>query len=1431
MSSQWHELCNVWPLDPTKGAKRQLRESDKPMKVSHLQFGMLKPHEMQRVAHLQVVNRELYQQPSRVPQPFGPLDLRLGASSKVTLCETCGRKLADCVGHFGVVDLELPVFHIGYFKTVMTLLQCICKVCARTLIYEAEAAQYLARMRAYEGKPLQQRQLQKLVIEKCKRMTRCAHCDAVVGSVKKAGALKIVHERFRSKRDDGTEELYASLEAALAANKELEPLLSKVQDTITPAVALSLLQRLSTEDCEMLSMRPLVGRPEEMILTKLLVPPVCIRPSVTAAMTSGSNEDDLTIKIGDIVHINTIIKDSLSKGSSVSNVQGLWDFMQLQVASYINSELPGVPASVRQSMKSRKYTGLCQRMKGKTGRFRGNLSGKRVDFSSRTVISPDPNMSINEVVMPALLAKVLTYPQTVCAANRAQLQEAVRAGPDGFNGANFIVERSGAKKYLKYTNRHKVALSLRDGDVVERHVRNGDVVLFNRQPSLHKVSIMSHRVRVMPWRTFRFNVCVCSPYNADFDGDEMNLHVPQTEESRAEASVLMGVENNLVTPRSGEPLIAAIQDFITCTYLVTHKDMFLDKAQFCQACTYFADAAERIVLPPPAILKPVELWTGKQVFSVLLNPAANYSGTGDPNREVTVNLSTKNKSYSKAGAEMCPSDGWTLFYNSQLLAGVVDKAIVGSGSKASLFYVIERDNSPAQAARAMQRLAKFSARWLASYGFSIGISDVTPSASLVKRKAAKIADAYAAVDELIAQFGRGELVLQAGCSAEQTLENKITKVLSDVRGECGDICLAELKPTNAPLIMTMCGSKGSNINISQMVACVGQQTVSGSRIPNGFLYRTLPMFEKNSRIPAAKGFCANSFYSGLNPTEFFFHTMGGREGLVDTAVKTADTGYMQRRLMKALEDLSVQYDGTVRNSVGSVIQFRYGDDCLDPSLMEGDSKPVNFERTFSSARVEAAVRSRAAAEAWLLPRQMLDRLSAFFAAPDMTRLGAGGSVPRAELVSEKFLEDLRAFMIEKVDELAETRARFGLDPHTAAEPGSALAGVEHAVGEAASVMPSQLDAFLTTAFFKYRRAEIEPGSAVGALGAQSIGEPGTQMTLKTFHFAGVASMNITLGVPRIREIINASKNISTPIIKAPLLNPDEERAARIVKGRVEKTTLGEIASEITAVYARSQVYMLIRLDDDRIRRLQLDVSVESVAAAILAVSKLKLTPDSLAVDRTSIRITPAQREKESLSAAVQTLKNKLSGIVVCGIPSVDRAIISKDAGKHMLMVDGIDLQAVMGIKGIDAYSTTSNHIIEVERTLGIEAARQTIMNEIDFTMSSHGMSVDQRHLMLLADLMSFRGEILGITRFGIGKMKNSTLMLASFEKTMDILFDAAVRHRVDAINGVSECIIMGVPVSIGSGAMKVHYNYDAAAKELGTAGRKLIRPSLALAAH
>lgn len=474
----------------------------------------------------------------------------------------------------------------------MDILKCICKCCSSILLDDKERRDILKKMRNPRTEFLKKSELHKRVVKRCNAMAggqktaTCSKCGYMNGMVKKL-QLKITHEQGNRILDE--------INVAISDKRELRASVS-VPPEIDPKVVYSLFKNMSDEDCELLY---LSDRPEKLLVTSIPVPPIAIRPSVFVDGGTQSNENDITERLKRIIQANASLHQEMSDSSPVKSLNQ-WIDLQMEVAQYINSDVRGVPL---QMQPPRPLSGFTQRLKGKQGRFRGNLSGKRVEYTGRTVISPDPNLKITEVAIPILMAQILTYPERVSQHNIEKLRQCVRNGPNKYPGAKFIRHPDGNEMSLMFSSRKRYADELKFGYIVDRHLEDGDIVLFNRQPSLHRMSIMSHRARIMPWRTLRFNESVCNPYNADFDGDEMNMHVPQTEEARTEALMLMGVQNNLCTPKSGEILVASTQDFLTSSFLITRKDTFYNRASFSLICSYMGDAMDPTDLPSPAFIK------------------------------------------------------------------------------------------------------------------------------------------------------------------------------------------------------------------------------------------------------------------------------------------------------------------------------------------------------------------------------------------------------------------------------------------------------------------------------------------------------------------------------------------------------------------------------------------------------------------------------------------------------------------------------------------------------------------------------------------------------------------------------------------------------------------------------------------------------------
>ena len=880
------KLLNSSKNNTSAISTRLLNNNESTAHIESIEFSIFKPEDIDKLSHVHVKYRNLYRFNTQIPYPLGCLDPRLGVSNKRDVCKTCGEDLAHCVGHFGHLVLELPVFHIGFFKEIMRVLQAICKHCSRVLVDPKLRREFIENMkitdenRGGQTTRLHTKYFRKTILEHVKKQKFCPYCKKKNGSIKKiATAFRIIHEyKDKTAKILENEEIEKKFDWVMNhASKDLRVKLfaHKIANFLNPLKVYELFKNIPIDDYILLNFGSNITRPQDMIITKLPIPPICVRPSVQMGF-SGSNEDDLTIKLGEITHCNTNIRNAFDKGATVSSIIENWEYLQQLIAMYINSDLPGYPRSIG----TKPIRALAQRLKGKMGRFRGNLSGKRVDFSARTVISPDPNLRIDQVGVPIKIAKTLTYPERVTKFNISRLKQAVLNGCNKHPGANFVEFATGHRFYLLYCNRENVAKRLNIGDIVERHVIDGEIVLFNRQPSLHRMSIMAHRAKILKGKTFRFNECICTPFNADFDGDEMNLHLPQTEEARAEAQLLMSVKENMVSPRHGTPLISATQDFLTASYLLTRKDVFYDHIKFCSIITFMNDGLVDIELPKPSIIKPCKLWTGKQIFTVLIR------SNSTPHNNVTVQAINK-KEWPYLSIElpaanydlnnqinthpcMDINDGYVIIRNSILHCGNLCKKSLGGGRRGIIFNLL-RDYNSNLAAECLNKLAKLSARWITNVGFSIGINDVTPSKALQLLKDKLIFNKYQKCQQAIKNYDLNQFELTAGNNRQESLEGYLLKQLNDIRGQAGSVCLKELDfLNNPPLIMAMCGAKGSKINISQMIACVGQQAVGGKRISNGFFHRTLPTYNLNSRGAAAKGFVENSFYSGLNANEFFF---------------------------------------------------------------------------------------------------------------------------------------------------------------------------------------------------------------------------------------------------------------------------------------------------------------------------------------------------------------------------------------------------------------------------------------------------------------------------------------------------------------------------------------------------------------------------------
>ena len=1011
-----------------------------PKRISGIRFTLMDPNEIRKMSAVEVKTADTYKDDGHAFRQ-GLMDSRMGVIEPGIRCETCGNKYDECPSHFGHIQLELPVIHIGFVNLLKRTLKSTCNSCSKVLLHDAKGThpsnpelseQDFYRHRVEDVKQkhgVGSTEFSKTIKEienECSSTKRkvCMHCGSNQGKI----GLDKPHN-FKEKMEAGA--------SGKASEKKLNA--RDIREW---------LERIPVEHLTFIGMDK-KNRPEWIVLRVLPVPPITVRPSIT--LDSGErSEDDLTHKLVDVLRINQRLRENRDAGAPQLIVEDLWELLQYHVTTYFDNQTSGVPPARHRSGRPLKT--LTQRLKGKEGRFRSNLSGKRVNFCGRSVISPDPFLGVNEVGVPEKIARELTVPIRVNTRNREELRQMIFKGPENHPGVNYVVRNDGrrvrinnrsrlinsgfrchnpdcdsettmrpdldsvlpapnflpglvvrrmtrriettlggapeSEEYyvvdeeetlrnlsgedihhqplpredpnavLHYRWKHELATQSIDfpedlqidcphcgspeineertriedrlatvdqdgypklGLVVERHLIDGDVAIFNRQPSLHRMSMMVHEVRVMEGHTFRFNLAVCTPYNADFDGDEMNLHVIQGEEARAEAKILMRVQEHILTPRYGGAVIGGIHDHISGAYLMTRDEMIIEQSTAMEMLGQIKFTGD---LP-----KPVKMADGK----------LGYRGHDILHLIVPENIQLRFK--NRSGEDVVIGDS---------ISGTLDKRAIGAEDGRLLDAVVQTNGSE-DGAKFLDEFTRLTIGACTSLGFTTGIDDEDLPPDALGEIEEINAEARELVREEMKSFGKDGRNYEArpGRTALETLEENILIILDTQKGKTGDIARKNLLASgnqNAAVSMAVSGARGSLDNLTMMAGSIGQAKVRGKRLERGYEDRVLPHFKRGDKGARQKGFISSSFKRGLQPTEFFMLSVSGRESLVDTAVRTSKSGYMQRRLINAMDDLKVFRDGklSVRNTADRIIQFEYGEDGIDPTRSVHGS-PVNVD--------------------------------------------------------------------------------------------------------------------------------------------------------------------------------------------------------------------------------------------------------------------------------------------------------------------------------------------------------------------------------------------------------------------------------------------------------------------------------------------------------
>ncbi|EMA63240.1 DNA-directed RNA polymerase subunit A' [Halorubrum kocurii JCM 14978] len=916
-----------------------------------IDFGLMDPETYRDMSATKVITADTYDDDG-YPIDMGLMDPRLGVIDPGLECRTCGSHSGSCNGHFGHIELAAPVIHVGFTKLIRRLLRSTCRECGKLALDEAQRDEFRDRYERAKELGDDEHDVLKAAVRQARKASTCPFCGEPQADIKHekpttyyevqdvlsgdyseriAAAMQPDEEEddpgtspqeLAEKTDIALDRINEIMAGEFRPRKEDRRAIEKALDVdlteedmnkLMPSDIRDWFEDIPDEDLEVLGIDSEHSRPEWMILTVLPVPPVTTRPSIT--LDNGQrSEDDLTHKLVDIIRINQRFMENREAGAPQLIIEDLWELLQYHVTTFVDNEISGTPPARHRSGRPLKT--LSQRLKGKEGRFRGSLSGKRVNFSARTVISPDPTLSLNEVGVPDRVAKEMTQTLNVTERNVEEARQYVRNGPEAHPGANYVRRPDGRRLKVTEKNCEELAEKVEADWEVNRHLVDGDIVIFNRQPSLHRMSIMAHEVVVMPYKTFRLNTVVCPPYNADFDGDEMNMHALQNEEARAEARVLMRVQEQILSPRFGGNIIGAIQDHISGTYLLTHSNPEFTETQALDLLR--ATRVDELPEADGVDDEGREFWTGRTLFSELLPDDLSLdftSSTGDS----------------------------VLIENGQLVEGTIDEDAVGAFG-GEVVDTLTKEYGETRSRVFINEIASLAMRAIMHFGFSIGIDDESIPPEAEEQVDDAIESAYDRVQELIATYEAGELESLPGRGVDETLEMKIMQTLGKARDSAGEIADQHFGDDNPAVVMARSGARGSMLNLTQMAGSVGQQAVRGERINRGYEDRTLSHYKENDLSAEAHGFVENSYRGGLTPEEFFFHAMGGREGLVDTAVRTSKSGYLQRRLINALSELEAQYDGTVRDTSGRIVQFEFGEDGTSPvkvSSGEGDGIDVD----------------------------------------------------------------------------------------------------------------------------------------------------------------------------------------------------------------------------------------------------------------------------------------------------------------------------------------------------------------------------------------------------------------------------------------------------------------------------------------------------------
>ena len=1383
-------------------------------RISSLQFGTLSPEEIRDNSVTEITKYQSFKADGQ-PIPQGLFDPKMSPTDKSERCETDLLPIDLTPGYFGRIELNIPIYNHFYIDTISQILSLTCIECGNILIPPFES----------EKNP------KSMTIEKI-----IDYSDQLIPSEKDLLSLpkKLRLARLKKIEPNKDEEKRCPICSCIQPQKYVKNLRTidsidavyKNKDirAIYPEYVYRLFKKISSKSCSILGFDYYNSNPSSLVLYNIPVcPPLC-RPFIKQG-NGLLSQDHITLRYEEIMKSNMTIKGYLNKGQHKQR-ERFREYLAHDIATLFDNDPNGTFPSLPRGA-SQPHQTFAQRLKGKepkTGRIRGNLLSRRVEMSGRSVITPDPMIDLNEIGIPKKIAKTISYPEKVNLSNRSFLEKCIDNGKDVYPGALGLIRNN-----TDFTIKPRPKTLLEVGDIVLRHLCDGDYVLMNRQPTLHKKSFMGHKVKIMDGYSFKLNVNVTEPYNADFDGDEMNLHCPQTISTLTEVIELAGLKNQNMSGASNSPAIAFVQDNVLAAYMMTSNQ---------------------------------NAFSQRELMNVLARGAPYYYG-----------ISSKN---SFSGREI-------LSFFTPDYTDTITKTI----NKKDLIKIISRcyhefgEHNCFKMTGNMQKLLN---EYLIHHTYSIGPKDLQRS----KEVHNKVDDAASQMIKNISK--RIEKIHNSQVECDKDLfEQFVNEEIAKATSISENLLYKDEKSRFEPMIKS--GSKGKKKNITQMKGFLGQQIVNGKRTNTGYTNRTLPHFQKYSEDISTRGFVRSSLSKGLHPFEFFFHAGGGREGLIEQALQTGQTGYIQRQMVKTLEDMTIKWSHTVNDAQNNIVQFCYGDDnATGESIQE-----INIRNIFCSydqLDLKYNLLSNASKEHLKITIE-----------PQIIK-----QIPQDTKLFEEYFQQFIQMRNQLIDNIINTentenqsdmfklyhsinideklqiiinKYKLSKTNKTNLDPTTILISYKELFERCsisqffecdylfkflvyAKAGPKQLicEHRLTIEAFKefllnleksYKLSRIEPGEPVGIIAAQSIGEPCTQLTLNSFHFAGAGRSQ---GVPRLKELMYlepSGRNSSSCFIYLREPHCFVEKDAHIILSEIESITIKDILKSYEFFFDSKNVSEKVLV----YKKLEIDTGVhETITSPWILRFELFKTKTSLLYDTWTTlndqdyinnpildiennaiffridveevtrangnnRIIPLPKKGEipmdfQISKINELVDIGILPLQINGIQNISNAKVEKYTSyyrdpivgsviqkkKYFIKANGSQLIDLFNNPAIDTQKTVSNNVLDIYETFGIEAARHILIEELSAVLKDVG-DLDIRHISLLVDRMVGTGKLLSVDMRGMDGYENGPLTKASFERITNEFLNAGLRGEVENVNGMASNIITGQAPPTGTGTVSV----------------------------